>query len=139
MSTIAWIGLGHMGAPMAAHLVSAGHAVRGVDPVPAARDAAAARGIQLVDSVAEAVQGADACLTSLPGPAQVREVYGAQDGVFAHAAAGNKPGQELSPQVSIDVQALEGLVAGEQSGQRVQMCVRHGMAGKGLHELQLGI
>ena len=88
MSTIAWIGLGHMGAPMAAHLVSAGHTVRGVDPVPAARDAAAARGIQLVDSVAEALQGADACLTSLPGPAQVREVYGAQDGVFAHAAAG---------------------------------------------------
>ena len=36
MATIAWIGLGHMGAPMAGNLVAAGHEVRGVDPVPAA-------------------------------------------------------------------------------------------------------
>ncbi|MDL5349973.1 NAD(P)-binding domain-containing protein [Microbacterium sp. zg-YB36] len=87
MSTIAFIGLGHMGAPMAAHLVSAGHTVRGVDPVPAAREAAAGRGIQVVDTVADALAGADACLTSLPGPGQVREVYGGVGGVFALAAS----------------------------------------------------
>ncbi len=31
MSTIAFIGLGRMGVPMAAHLVAAGHTVRGVE------------------------------------------------------------------------------------------------------------
>ncbi|MCR2827223.1 NAD(P)-dependent oxidoreductase [Microbacterium sp. zg.Y909] len=86
MSTIAWIGLGHMGAPMAAHLVSAGHTVRGVDPSPAAREAAAARGIQIADGLADALEGADACFTSLPGPDQVRAVYGGEGGVLAHAA-----------------------------------------------------
>ena len=34
MTTIAFIGLGHMGNPMAANLVKAGHMVRGFDLVP---------------------------------------------------------------------------------------------------------
>lgn len=68
MSTIAFIGLGRMGVPMAAHLVAAGHTVRGVEINPAAADAARAHGIEVVDSVAAALAGADACLTSLPKP-----------------------------------------------------------------------
>ncbi len=88
MSTIAWIGLGHMGAPMAAHLVSAGHTVRGMDPAPAAREAASARGIHVVAALADALADADACFTSLPGPTQVRAVYGGEDGIFAHATPG---------------------------------------------------
>ena len=63
MATIAFIGLGHMGEPMAGHLVAAGHTVRGVDLNPAAAAAAAARGVEIVGSVAEALAGADACLT----------------------------------------------------------------------------
>ena len=35
MATIAFLGLGHMGGPMAANLVAAGHTVRGFDPVAA--------------------------------------------------------------------------------------------------------
>ena len=35
-STIAFLGLGNMGGPMAANLVAAGHTVHGFDPVPAA-------------------------------------------------------------------------------------------------------
>ena len=35
MTTIAFLGLGNMGGPMAANLVAAGHTVRGFDPVPA--------------------------------------------------------------------------------------------------------
>ena len=69
MSTIVFIGLGRMGVPMAAHLVAAGHTVRGVEINPAAADAARAHGIEVVDSVAAALPGADACLTSLPKPA----------------------------------------------------------------------
>lgn len=86
MSTIAFIGLGHMGAPMSAHLVAAGHTVRGVDLNPAAAAAAAERGVQIVSSVAEALDGADAAITSLPKPEHVRGVYGGVDGILAHAA-----------------------------------------------------
>ena len=41
MTTIAFLGLGNMGTPMAGNLVNAGYRVRGFDPVPAARDAGA--------------------------------------------------------------------------------------------------
>lgn len=86
MATIAWIGLGNMGGPMSGHLVAAGHMVRGVDPVAEARTAAAERGVQLVDSVADAVRGADAVFTSLPRNEHVREVYGGEGGVWASAS-----------------------------------------------------
>ena len=33
MTTVAFLGLGHMGGPMAANLVAAGHTVRGFDPL----------------------------------------------------------------------------------------------------------
>lgn len=85
MASIAWIGLGHMGAPMAARLVAAGHTVRGVDPVPEARAAAAERGVEVVGSIAAAVDGADAVITSLPRNEHVREVYGGDGGVWATA------------------------------------------------------
>ena len=88
MATIAWVGLGNMGGPMSGHLVDAGHEVRGVDPVPAAREAATARGVLVVASVAEAVAGADAVFTSLPRNEHVREVYGGDGGIWASAPAG---------------------------------------------------
>ena len=44
MTTIAFLGLGHMGGPMAANLLAAGHTVRGFDPVPALKEAAAEQG-----------------------------------------------------------------------------------------------
>ena len=87
MSIIAFIGLGRMGVPMAAHLVAAGHTVRGVEINPAAAEVARAHGIDVVGSNAEALAGADACLTSLPKPEHVRAAYGGDDGIFAHAEA----------------------------------------------------
>ena len=87
MSTIAWIGLGHMGAPMTANLVAAGHTVRGVDLNPAAAEAAASRGVTVVASIADALQGADACFTSLPMPQHVRAVYDGPEGIWANADA----------------------------------------------------
>ncbi len=86
MTTIAWIGLGHMGAPMTANLVAAGATVRGFDINPVAAAAAAARGVTIVDSIAAALEGADACITSLPKPEHVRGVYDGADGIWAHAA-----------------------------------------------------
>ncbi|MGW9166181.1 NAD(P)-binding domain-containing protein [Agromyces sp. S2-1-8] len=73
---------------MSANLVAAGHAVRGVDPMSEAREAAASRGVAVVDSVAEAVAGADAVFTSLPRSEHVREVYAGDGGVWATAPAG---------------------------------------------------
>ena len=57
--TIAFLGLGNMGGPMAANLIRAGHTVRGFDPVPAAAAAAAVAGATVFDSTADAVTGAD--------------------------------------------------------------------------------
>lgn len=85
MATIAWIGLGNMGGPMTANLVRAGHEVRGVDLDEGAKAAAAEHGVRIVDSVAEAVAGADAVFTSLPKGQHVREVFDGDAGVWANA------------------------------------------------------
>ena len=65
MTTIAFLGLGNMGGPMAANLVNAGYRVQGLDPVPAAQGAAADKGVTVVDSAATAVDGADVVVNSL--------------------------------------------------------------------------
>ncbi len=66
MARIAFLGLGNMGAPMAANLVKAGHAVAGFDLVEAQRHAAAASGVTVKASAREAVAHADAIVTMLP-------------------------------------------------------------------------
>jgi 3-hydroxyisobutyrate dehydrogenase len=88
MAVIAWIGLGHMGAPMSAHLVEAGHEVRGFDLDELACEVARLGGVQIVESIADAVADADAVITSLPRNEHVREVYGATAGVWATAPRG---------------------------------------------------
>ena len=75
MTTIAFLGLGHMGGPMAANLVAAGHTVRAFDPVAALKEAAAEKGAQAFDSGAEAVAEADVVITSLPNGTVVKAVY----------------------------------------------------------------
>lgn len=75
MSTIAFLGLGNMGGPMAANLVAAGHTVRGFDPVPASRDAAREKGVTVFDAGSEAVTGADVVITSLPNGDIVKRCY----------------------------------------------------------------
>ena len=74
MSTVAFLGLGHMGGPMAANLVAAGYAVRGFDPVAALAEAAADKGAQIFDSVAQAASEADVGITSLPNGDIVKAV-----------------------------------------------------------------
>jgi len=72
---IAFLGLGHMGGPMAANLVAAGQTVRGFDPVAALKEAAADKGATVFDSGAEAVAEADVVITSLPNGEIVKAVY----------------------------------------------------------------
>lgn len=85
MATIGFIGLGNMGAPMAANLARAGHAVRGFDLNPAPRAAAEAAGVAWADDAAAAARGADVVVTMLPAG---RHVVAAYEGLLAAAAPG---------------------------------------------------
>ena len=75
MSNIAFLGLGNMGAPMAANLVKAGHAVAGFDLVAAQKEAAAASGVKIAASGREAVAGADTIVTMLPAGRHVLSAH----------------------------------------------------------------
>lgn len=87
MSTIGFLGLGNMGAPMAANLVAAGHRVVGFDPVPAAAEAAGQAGVPTVASAGEAAAGADFVITMLPSGKHVLDAYGGEAGLVATVAA----------------------------------------------------
>jgi 3-hydroxyisobutyrate dehydrogenase len=67
---IGFIGLGNMGAPMAANLIKAGHQVTGFDVAGVTVDGAASAG-----SAAEAASGQDAVITMLPNGDILRSVY----------------------------------------------------------------
>ncbi|MBB88269.1 MAG: 3-hydroxyisobutyrate dehydrogenase [Xanthomonadales bacterium] len=83
MSSIAFIGLGNMGGPMAANLVSAGHSVRAFDLSEAACAVAKQAGCTVATSAAEAAGGADIVFSMLPSGAVVEAVYLGDDGLLA--------------------------------------------------------
>ena len=83
---IAFIGLGNMGAGMAANLVKAGHHVRAFDLAEEALAKALANGCETFATVREAVQGVDAVVSMLPNGAIVDKVYGEE--VIGHAPKG---------------------------------------------------
>jgi 3-hydroxyisobutyrate dehydrogenase len=89
--TVAFLGLGHMGGPMAVNLVRAGYTVAGFDVVPAALDAARANGVPVAASAAEAAAGADVVLTMFPSGRHVLDAYqgsASGQGLLAAAARG---------------------------------------------------
>jgi 3-hydroxyisobutyrate dehydrogenase len=88
MARIGFLGLGNMGGPMAANLLKAGHAVRGFDPVAAARERLAAAGGAPAGSIAEAVREAEVVISMLPEGRHVRAAYLEPGGVLEAALAG---------------------------------------------------
>jgi 3-hydroxyisobutyrate dehydrogenase len=88
MATIGFIGLGNMGAPMAANLVKAGHQVTGFDVVPQAVESLTAKGGNRARSAAEAAAAGEIVVTMLPAGPQVRSVYLETGGVLANARSG---------------------------------------------------
>ena len=75
MATIAFIGLGNMGGPMAANLVKAGHKVVAFDLVEASRAQAKTDGAEIAASALAAAKGADAVVTMLPAGKHVLAVW----------------------------------------------------------------
>jgi 3-hydroxyisobutyrate dehydrogenase len=75
MATIAFIGLGNMGGPMAANLVKAGHKVVAFDLVEASRNQAKSDGATIADTAGGSVEGADVVVTMLPAGKHVLSVW----------------------------------------------------------------
>lgn len=88
MTTVAFIGLGIMGGPMAANLVKAGFDVAGYNRSPEKVKALVDAGGRGADSVADAVRDADVIVTMVPDSPDVEAVTGGDDGIFANAEQG---------------------------------------------------
>lgn len=86
MTRIAFLGLGNMGAPMAANLVKAGHTVVGFDPVPAALDHARDSGVIIAAEAIGAVTDVEIVITMFPSGKHVIDAY--REGLLAAATPG---------------------------------------------------
>jgi len=127
MTTIAFVGLGVMGAPMAANLVEAGHDVVGFNRTREAIDQLVEAGGRGADTLADAVSEADVVITMVPDSPDVEDVAFGEDGVYANA----KPGSlhidcsSISPEVAVrlveqgaehDIRVVDAPVSGGESG-----------------------
>jgi 3-hydroxyisobutyrate dehydrogenase len=157
LSTIAFLGLGHMGGPMCANLVAAGHTVRGFDPVPAAAGAAADHGVVVCDSAAVAASDAEVVITMLPHGDAVKRCYAeilpaaSQGALFidsstisvddareVHALAGSHGVAQLDAPVSGGVKGavagtLAFMVGGDEAALRRAHPILEPMSGKIIH------
>ena len=93
MTTIAFIGLGNMGNPMAANLVKGGHQVQGFDLVPENLKVARDNGVTVMANAAAAVREADVIITMLPAGKHVLSVYNDIVAAADRAALGDRGDQ----------------------------------------------
>jgi 2-hydroxy-3-oxopropionate reductase len=89
MTTIAFIGLGIMGGPMAGHLVAAGYDVVGHNRSRPAVDRLVTRGGRAADDLAAAVREADVIITMVPDSPDVEALALGGDGIVANAKPGS--------------------------------------------------
>ena len=85
---IGFLGLGNMGGPMARNLAKAGYAVTGFDIAEAAMTRAVAGGVRAGNSVADALDGADAVLSILSDTPDVEACLLVDDDTLAGLATG---------------------------------------------------
>jgi len=104
MTTIAFIGLGNMGAPMAANLTKAGHSVIGFDLSETSRREAEALGITIAATAADALRDASAVVTMLPAGSHVRTVW-------SQITTAARPGTLLIDSSTIDVDSARAVHA----------------------------
>lgn len=127
MTTVAVIGLGIMGGPMAANLLEAGYDVVGYNRSSAKVEALVAQGGRGAADVAEAVRDADVVLTMLPDSPDVEAVVLGEGGVLDSAKPGTLwvDASTIRPDVSVrlagaaaerGVRAVDAPVSGGEAG-----------------------
>lgn len=86
---VGFVGLGHMGNPMARNLLKQGHALRAYDIVPdLLRKLASEPGVEAATSAQDAARGAGVVITMLPSSPHVRAAYQGELGILAAVAPG---------------------------------------------------
>jgi 3-hydroxyisobutyrate dehydrogenase len=88
MPSIGFIGVGHMGGPMARNLLKAGHQVTVFDPNSENAKAMTAAGAKQVESLVQLSATNDIIVSMLPSGRELRVAFLDNDGVVAHAKAG---------------------------------------------------
>src|SRR3954454_6396701 len=127
MTTVAVIGLGIMGGPMAANLLKAGYEVVGYNRSRDKIDQLVAAGGRGASDVAEAVRDADVVLTMLPDSPDVEAVVLGDGGVLDSAKPGTLliDASSIRPDVSVrlaeaskarGVRAVDAPVSGGEAG-----------------------
>ncbi|MYS82897.1 2-hydroxy-3-oxopropionate reductase [Embleya scabrispora] len=124
---IAFVGLGIMGGPMAAHLVRAGHEVTGFDLERDAIDRLIALGGKGAATIAEAVRDADVVITMVPADPHVEKVMFGGGGVLRTVKPGTlvidmssiKPGTSIAVAeagAERELRVLDAPVSGGEAG-----------------------
>lgn len=127
MGTVAFIGLGNMGAPMAQNLLSAGFKVQVYDVVTELAKELEALGATRCNSIKDVVHSVDTVITMLPAGAHVRTVYLGDDGILQHVG-----GDSLlidSSTIEPETARLVGLQASEKGISFTDAPVSGGVAG----------
>ena len=126
---IAWIGLGTMGAPMAGHLLAAGHELHVHNRTRAREEPLAAAGAIRADTAAEAAHGADLVFTCVSDSPDLEAIVLGEAGIAGGMRAGavlvdcstvspetsRKIAEHLSP---LGVGAVDAPVSGGSEGAR---------------------
>jgi 3-hydroxyisobutyrate dehydrogenase/2-hydroxy-3-oxopropionate reductase len=122
MTTLAFVGLGQMGLPMAGRLLDAGHDLVVWNRSPARADPLVARGAVLVDTPAEAARQGMAVFTMLATPEALEEVVFGPDGLaegmdeghtlIEMSTVGPDAVRDLAERVPDDVDVIDAPVLG---------------------------
>jgi len=130
MTTIAFIGLGNMGSPMAQNLIAAGFNLQIFDLVEELTRPLAEQGALVCHSLQQVVENADVVITMLPAGEHVRSVYLGNEknsGLLSYVA----PGTLMIDSSTIDPESARavGSAAQKQSLEFVDAPVSGGVAG----------
>jgi 3-hydroxyisobutyrate dehydrogenase len=130
MTTIAFIGLGNMGSPMAHNLITAGFNLQIFDLVEELTRPLAEQGALVCHSLQQVVENADVVITMLPAGEHVRSVYLGNEndsGLLSYVA----PGTLMIDSSTIDPESARavGSAAQKQSLEFVDAPVSGGVAG----------
>jgi 3-hydroxyisobutyrate dehydrogenase-like beta-hydroxyacid dehydrogenase len=85
---VGWLGVGAMGAPMAARAARSGHAVHAYDIAPGRAAALASAGVQPAETIAAAVTSADIVAIMVATPGELEQVLFAPGGAAGALPAG---------------------------------------------------